>query len=380
MALTDKLTATANAIRSKTGKTGTMTLEQMPMEIMSIRTSGSGGGGGLEPFTLDVGSGMILYSAFLELLKQVGEGVVIEIKTAESFSNAFEKSKDIGFKIPDVVFYGTGRNAMSSMFRGSTIKADNLPKIVSAGSIWTIDRLFDSSFIEYVPEDFFDNINCYFQETNFDCSRVFNNCYKLRTIPKRVLSQIYNVASNTNYTTMNYGFYNCYVLNELDGIVIKYADATMKSNIFKSTFDNCHMLKRIVFAMNEDQPYVVKMNTQYIDLTRYIGYTDYINNITRFSNMTTENLVTDNASYNRLKDTEDWFTASVDYSRYNRTSAVETINSLPDTSAYIKSAGGKNTIKFKGSSGALTDGGAINTMTAEEIAVAIAKGWTVAFA
>ena len=380
MALTDKLTAIANAIRSKTGKTGTMTLEQMPMEIMSIRTSGSGGGGGLEPFALDVGSGMILHSAFLELLKQVGEGVVIEIKTAESFSNAFEKSKDIGFKIPDVVFYGTGRNAMSSMFCGSTIKAENLPKIVSAERVWSINKLFDSSFIEYVPADFFDNINCYFQEINFDCSYVFSNCYKLRTIPKRVLSQIYNVASNTNYATMNCGFYNCYVLNELDGIVIKYTDTTMKSNIFKYTFDNCHMLKRIVFAMNEDQPYVVKMNTQYIDLTRYVGYTDYINTITRFSNMTTENLVTDNASYNRLKDTEDWFTDSVDYSRYNRTSAVETINSLPDTSAYLASAGGKNTIKFKGASGALTDGGAINTMTAEEIAVAIAKGWTVAFA
>jgi hypothetical protein len=62
----------------------------------------------------------------------------------------------------------------------------------------------------------------------------------------------------------------------------------------------------------------------------------------------------------------------VNYSRYNHDSAVETINSLPDTSAY-----GTNTIKFKGASGALTDGGAINTLTEEEIAVAAAKGWTV---
>ena len=40
MALTDKLTAIANAIRSKTGKTETMTLDQMPTEIEAI----SGGG------------------------------------------------------------------------------------------------------------------------------------------------------------------------------------------------------------------------------------------------------------------------------------------------------------------------------------------------
>lgn len=40
MALTDKLTAIANAIRTKTGKTGTMTLDEMPSEIESI-TGGS---------------------------------------------------------------------------------------------------------------------------------------------------------------------------------------------------------------------------------------------------------------------------------------------------------------------------------------------------
>ena len=43
MALTDKLTAIADAIRAKTGETGKMTLEQMPAKIGAI--SGGGGGG-----------------------------------------------------------------------------------------------------------------------------------------------------------------------------------------------------------------------------------------------------------------------------------------------------------------------------------------------
>ena len=43
----------------------------------------------------------------------------------------------------------------------------------------------------------------------------------------------------------------------------------------------------------------------------------------------------------------------------------------------LATAGGTNTIKFKGDSGSATDGGAINTLTEEEIAVATAKGWTV---
>ena len=40
MALTDKLTAIANAIRSKTGKSATLTLEQMVTEITGIETGG----------------------------------------------------------------------------------------------------------------------------------------------------------------------------------------------------------------------------------------------------------------------------------------------------------------------------------------------------
>ena len=63
----------------------------------------------------------------------------------------------------------------------------------------------------------------------------------------------------------------------------------------------------------------------------------------------------------------------VAYSRYNHNSAVNTINSLPSCSA------GTSTIKFEGEAGSATDGGAINTLTAEEIAVATAKNWTVTF-
>lgn len=44
MALTDKLTAIANAIRAKTGKSTAMTLDEMPTEIASIS-----GGGGITP-------------------------------------------------------------------------------------------------------------------------------------------------------------------------------------------------------------------------------------------------------------------------------------------------------------------------------------------
>lgn len=44
MALIDKLKAIANAIRAKTGKSDSLTLDQMPTEIASIETGSSGGG------------------------------------------------------------------------------------------------------------------------------------------------------------------------------------------------------------------------------------------------------------------------------------------------------------------------------------------------
>ena len=93
--------------------------------------------------------------------------------------------------------------------------------------------------------------------------------------------------------------------------------------------------------------------------------------------LTNATKIIDDASYQSLKNNPDSWTTLIQYSRYNHDSAVETINSLPDTSAYLATDGGTNTIKFKGSSGSATDGGAINTLTEAEIAVATAKGWTV---
>ena len=129
------------------------------------------------------------------------------------------------------------------------------------------------------------------------------------------------------------------------------------------------------------------MKNQTIDMgeTRYIGYIPSQNTdeqIEKYyldaeTGVTMDTRVVDAATYEALKNNPNWWTSDVAYSRYNHDSAVETINSLPDTSAYLASDGGTNTIKFLGASGSATDGGAISTLTAEEIAVATAKGWTV---
>ena len=210
-------------------------------------------------------------------------------------------------------------------------------------------------------------------------SSSFYGCSSLRSIPMDFLAHG-NPVVYYNYSIYNYGFYNCYALDELVNLPNPHHNATWTSNSFYNSFSNCDRLKNLTFALNPETnaPYVVEWKDQIIDLSEYVGYCSSTYDIRGYnSGITADKAVTDDATYQALKDDPDWFTANIAYSRYNHNSAVATINSLPDTSAYLATAGGTNTIKFKGTAGSSTDGGAINTLTAEEIAVATAKGWTV---
>lgn len=209
-----------------------------------------------------------------------------------------------------------------------------------------------------------------------DCrhSSFFQGCYSLRYIPEGFLKKIWSKYNSGGFVHDSL-FYYCTSLDEIVGL--RGNDATITSNQFGSTFNHCYRLKRLVFDMDNGSPRVQNWSNQTIDLSGYyIGYvsdTSYILNYN--SGITADKRVSDDATYLALRNDPDWYSTDYNYSRYNRISAVETINSLPDCS----SSGGTNTIKFKGASGAKTTGGAINTMTAEEIAVATAKGWTVSF-
>lgn len=208
-------------------------------------------------------------------------------------------------------------------------------------------------------------------------SAMFSYCYSLRNIPSILLRELYTAGTVPSYQIYNMGFFRDYALDELVGLPINET-TTILSNVFLSTFTECGRLKSIVFDTNDDgSAKTVKWKSQTIDLvgSGAIGSDIYI--LGYNSGITLDTKVTDDTTYQSLKDNPDWWTTNKNYSRYNHDSAVETINSLPDTSAYLATSGGTNTIKFSGAAGALTDGGAINTLTAEEIAVATAKGWTV---
>ena len=183
-------------------------------------------------------------------------------------------------------------------------------------------------------------------------------------------------------------FYYCNTLDEAVGLPVGNYETVKTSNMFSLTFNHCYRIKEIAFLTENGTPYERQWKRQTIDLSSNAGWglkhitsanPNPISQVIAGSDIHPSKNVYDDASYQALKDDADWFTADVSYSRYNRLSAVNTIQSLPDTSVFLSTTTDTNTIKFKGEAGSKTDGGAINTMTEEEIAVATAKGWTVTF-
>ena len=279
-------------------------------------------------------------------------------------------------QLPSIDFKQTTRANCSSVFQSCS----------SLKSIGTLKNLYPMS-MEYffngcnnlrnMPE--FENLNMSYNQTSIiSLVSFFYGCYSLRSIPEDFLKQMVQPTNTaTYYSFFSHCFSGCYALDELKGLNPQTGKIT--NNMFVNTFNYCQRLKNITFAKQDDgTPYTVNWKKQTIDLTTNVGYADVKSTILNYnSGITADKQVTDATTYAALKDDPDWFTCDVAYSRYNHDSAVATINSLPDTSAYLASAGGTNTIKFKGAAGSATDGGAISSLTPEEIAVATARGWTV---
>ena len=312
-------------------------------------------------------------------INQYGDKITTkDIKNLQYFAN-----KAIGLtKIPfDINIHDTLIGA-TYCFGECTLLIE-VPQIVGqikSGAKLNIENMFRScSCLKEIPYDYFHIFGGvdYWQSTqelssSSGRSYLFAYCTSLRKLPD--ISMLKNKM--TYYSCLyNALCQNCYSLDSIDNLPIIEAELT--GNALGNTAIRCSRLKSLTFETNEDgSPKTAQWKSQNLILSDYTGYCSSANKsfmINDYGNSAEKEIV-DSATYQALKDDPDSWTAKEDYSRYNKLSAIETINSLPDTSAY-----GTNTITFKGAAGALTDGGAINTLTEEEIAVAAAKGWTVSF-
>lgn len=288
--------------------------------------------------------------------------------------------------VPFALNFSTSTNNITAAFLNATA-LEAIPEMHNLKLYNSADEFANGCVnLATFPEDF---------GADWDFSRIhtekygatdymFYNCKSLRRIPQAILENMY-CATNSAYSGPYYNsYYGCISLDEIKGLAVP--PITYTSNMFVGTAVHCCRLKDFTFVTNEDgTPKTANWKSQVITLTAGLGYATgnsaYSKEAILNANntITADKEVTDDATYQALKDDPDWFTSNIAYSRYNHDSAVNTINSLPDTSAYLATAGGTNTIQFYTNTGELTDGGAISKLTEEEIAVAAAKGWTVTF-
>lgn len=429
----------AAAIRGKNGSSNTYKVSEMASAINNLPT----GGGDMEPIVIsgsknywnyegnwdsfiDNNRGMISsngltgfeYGFYGSKLKEIPfelnfnvtssggihycfEGSKLEVmpvikgKISSQMRSAFsnmDNLKKIGFR-DDLTAYGEGY-MIQSLFdynRGVEEIEGKLPAVVGGydKTIANIGYVFrDCGKLRTISEDFFANLPTQPSGTltnNGLGSAMFQRCSSLRKLPSiKNLNRIVQVTYNSMCDS-------CYVLDEIRDIGV-YTYSAMTSNRFASAFSNCYRLKAVTFETNEDgSPIVAQWKSQTIDLSTYVGYATVNSKSTILKcGITADKEVTDGGyngtngtydAYEALKDDPDWFTCDQNFSRYNLDSAIETINSLPDCSAY-----GTNTIKFNQyagthtsavASGANLHKGAIGNLTTEQIAVAAAKGWTV---
>ena len=385
MALISKLENIADAIREKTGKEDKLTLDEMAVEIAAIETGGGSAELPEEAFLISGNCNYRLsFNGWNWYLKEYGKKITT--KNINSASQMFAQSNTLE-EIPfDINITNNCKNISSIFYYCQELKEVPLIKgeltaptgdysgTLDMGSMFTY-----CNNLRNIPYDYFHNFggDAFWEASkNYKGNRgyMFQNCYSLRQLPDISMMKIKDTSaySGIYYCT----FTNCYALDEITNLPVLNACA-FTSNAFYSTFEKCSRVKDITFETNEDgTPIAVSWKNQMIDLTKYVGIVYSGSNITGYnSGITGDKWVANSTKYEELKNDPDWYTTSVPYSRYNHDSAVNTINSLPDASS-----GSGNTIKFAGAAGANTDGGAINTLTEEEIAVAAAKGWTVTIA
>ena len=340
---------------------------------ISVATANQGGGGvSVEPMVLtgncESSCTGILGGKYIELF-----GNTI---STENVSNAYMMFN--GSSVETIQFdINMDRHAnpdLNNMFMGcSNLK--ELPKIYNAAPGGLSNFVTFCRQLREIPEDYVDTWDfSYAHENGFPMGSIFWECCSLRNISSNFLKNLWNKATSAYDKPYGGMFRDCYSLNEVVELGIGDDTPAIEENMFDGTFSDCNMLKRITFETNEDgTPKVANWKNQTIDLTYGSGWVNDLEQFLQTSDITADKEVMDDESYQALKNDPDWFTILWEYSRYNHDSAVETINSLPDTSAN----GITNTIKFKSVAGQYTDGGAISTLTEDEIAVATAKGWNV---
>lgn len=368
----------ASAIRGKNGGTAVYKPGEMAAAINNLPT----GGGDTETITFSEDISFLFASnggsALYEAVKnknlvftniRYGKGVFYNMSTNDTIT-------------PFVIhllrgIYGVSGNVdFRGFYEGSSVVSNIVidPPIEGASYVnEDFRRFFAGSRLKNIDLSCIDTNYTIFAQNG--AVGLFSESGYLRSINFTNSPHKYFADNSIQYDS---AFYHCFDLDSLEDLYIN-----RQTTFSGGTFNNCSHLAKLTFkavSSNAKNPYY----SSDIDLSTVGYYTNvsegYESDSLLVNRQFAKSLVrqdatkeiTNTTTYAKLKNDPDAWTTNVAYSRYNKTSAKETLTSLP----YIDEA---RTIKFNGEAGSATDGGAIKNLTSTEIAAATAKKWTVAF-
>ena len=366
------LTNIADAIRAKKSSTDTYTPAEMATAISSIETGGGGGPTAEDlTFTGDL-TKFNYYGRMSKLIKKYGS--LMSFNDVTNLESAFMGNDPLNSDYSNWTINLSKCILLKCFMSHDTITG--FPKF--QGTVISLNSLFwlgDS--IESIPDDLFSAVTEFsYKEAESDYSGIFSGCKALKKVPLWFGNMTFTTkaGSITSYSSVYYNtFFNCYKLKELILPIIP-SPANLNSNCFYNTFTNVRSMRKFVFAPPPAGNEAVLWTHQTINLAdTNCGYSSSAVQMTG-------NIISDDETYNLYKNDPDAWADKLEYSFYNHNSALETIRSLPYAQFFdTPQSSLQNVIRFYGKSGEKTDGGAINTLTTEEIAIATNKGWTVSF-
>ena len=371
------LTNIANAIRTKGNTTAVYKPSEMAAAISNLSTSTSTYVPTDEDLTFTDCQSTRLFAnnQFSWIFKNYKDKKIRFTGNCRNLESTFYQSKVDD--LSNVIFencYGSGNYGanFSSMLTEAITKYSPEIKNCDIGSLKSAFQ--GARNLETIPS--FENCTIADESDATVFSSIFYEARSLKNI-NFDLGKNARLREKRYYYWYYYTFCDCWNLRSIEFSMPMIQESPIINNQFRSFVVDCWRLRHLKFKNYLPS---LQMKSQIIEMAYRLGYSNDETIGLRYSNLFPEGKrIKDDATYQALKDDPDAWTTKPEYALYNHDSAVETINSLPDTSAYLAENGGTNTIKFLGNAGSNTDGGAINTMTAEEIAVATAKGWTVTF-
>lgn len=375
------LVAIGDAIRAKNGTANTYKPREMANAITNLPT---GGGEQPGPFILtDTAPYCFTNEPSKWLLKNYpNQFTTTNLRDISYMFQGWDEST-----IPLTLNMKTNSaNVLSHCFDMSKItEAPAMPNCAPGD----IDYMFyECKYLKDLSTLQIDTWNFYYTTSTYSRGYTFARCMSLRKFPEdffRKWGSSLSGTSSTGKKVYESLFYQDYNLEEVKDLWTTTESNTLTNNTLSNTFDRNGCLKHLTFrTLADGSPRTVKWKSQTLRL-QGVGYHEeawagegILDTVVKYAPERANKMIYNAETYEMFKDDPDAWAgnlygveSSAPWSLYNIDSAIETINSLPDTSAY-----GTNTIIFNGKAGS-GYGKGIENLSEEVIALASAKGWTV---